>query len=181
MLNSQNYIFLLKNKQTNKNLEPQLTLLDPPLQTRCCPSRSQPPEVHPKSKVAGGPRGSMLASAPTQLSPHAGGKDGTANTTGRQREHAAQQNTLYFIPTSKYSGCPPFQESRPNAHTGAGQGLLPVPAPPSGIIRKPKQFHSACLPTAVIFAIFVITGKCQQRPFGVPSHSEGRGLTLHLP
>lgn len=57
----------------------------------------------------------------------------------------------------------------------------PGAAASSGVVGEPKKLDSASLPAAVVFAIFVVTGKSQQWPLRVPGHCEGGGLTLHLP
>lgn len=50
-----------------------------------------------------------------------------------------------------------------------------------GVVGEPEELDGACLPAAVIFAIFVVTGEGQQRPLWVPGYRKGGGLALHLP
>lgn len=51
----------------------------------------------------------------------------------------------------------------------------------SGIIGKAKEFNGARLSVAVVFALFIVTGVCQQWPLRMPGYSEGWRLALNLP
>lgn len=53
--------------------------------------------------------------------------------------------------------------------------------PASGVIGEAKELHSAGLPVVVVLALLVITSIGQQGALGVPRHSEGGRVTLHLP
>lgn len=133
-----------------------------------CPSRTKPnnPQHVPTVGKTGSAQGTGIVSS----------LQGAGNDRNGQRN----KTLIQFIPIHKYFSCPPT----PREQTQLTIQRKPLPcykSSLSGIIGKPKQLHSSSFPTAVIFAIFVITGKRQQRPLGVPSHVKVGGLTLNLP